>query len=82
MTLASVAGLIGMAASNLTTVMKGKHDVRASTLEAIAAALDAEWVLVPRECRAAVDRIFEGKSIGPDHEAKTSVELVLEEKSQ
>ncbi|MBX3219739.1 MAG: helix-turn-helix domain-containing protein [Labilithrix sp.] len=75
--LADAARVIGMAASNLATAIQGKHDVRASTLEAIAAALDADWVLVPREHRLAVQRLLEGKGTGPDQEAKTSVELLL-----
>ncbi|WP_454726540.1 MULTISPECIES: helix-turn-helix domain-containing protein [Cupriavidus] len=77
--LAEVARLIGMAPSNLTTALSGKSDVRASTLEAIGAALDAEWVLVPREHLLAVRRLLEGKDSGPDRDARTSVEMFLEQ---
>jgi len=78
MPLAAVARLIGMAASNLTTALKGRNDVRASTLDAVAAALDAEWVLVPREHLAPVQRLLAGKDTGPDRQARTSVEMLLE----
>jgi transcriptional regulator with XRE-family HTH domain len=78
-TLAKVGQRIGMAPSNLATVLSGKHDVRASTLEAIAAALDAEWVLVPREHHVAVQRLVAGQGTGPDLDAKTSVELLREQ---
>ncbi len=79
--LGEVARLIGMAPSNLTTALSGRSDVRASTLEAVGAALDAEWVLVPREHLLAVKRLIEGKDSGPDREAKTSVEMFLEQES-
>ncbi|MGO4156327.1 helix-turn-helix domain-containing protein [Cupriavidus basilensis] len=79
--LGEVARLIGMAPSNLTTALSGRSDVRASTLEAVGAALDAEWVLVPREHLLAVKRLVEGKDSGPDREAKTSVEMFLEQES-
>lgn len=79
--LRDIARLIGMAASNLTTALSGRHDVRASTLEAVGAALHAEWVLVPREHLLAVRRLIEGKDSGPDHEAKTSVEMFLGQES-
>jgi len=77
-TLVKVGQRLGMAPSNLATALSGKHDVRASTLEAIAAALDAEWILVPREDRQSVLRVLTGQGTGPDHEAKTSVELLRE----
>ena len=73
-----LAELIGMARPNLVTTLAGKHDARGATLDALAAALNAEWVLVPKEHLAAVRRILEGKDIGPDRDAKSAAELFLE----
>ncbi|HTD04519.1 helix-turn-helix domain-containing protein [Undibacterium sp.] len=61
-----IAKLVGMAPSNATNSLAGKIDVRASTLEAFADALDAKWVLVPRHLLPEIERILSGKSIGPD----------------
>lgn len=77
LSLADVGRLIGMAPSNLSAALSGKQDVRASTLNAIAAALDAEWVLVPKEQLEEVRQILAGKSAGPDRAAPTSVDLLL-----
>jgi transcriptional regulator with XRE-family HTH domain len=77
---ARLAELVGMARPNLVTTLSGKHDTRGSTLEALAGALDAEWVLVPKEHLALVQRVLEGRDTGPDHEAKSAVELFLEKK--
>ncbi|MGO4282485.1 helix-turn-helix domain-containing protein [Cupriavidus sp. RAF20_2] len=77
LSLGAVGRLIGMAAPNLSVALSGKQDVRGSTLEAIATALDAEWVLVPREHLAEVQRTVSGKATGPDRAAPTSVDLLL-----
>jgi transcriptional regulator with XRE-family HTH domain len=79
-TLARLAELVGMARPNLVTALSGKHDTRGSTLEAVADALNAEWVLVPKEQIAAVRRTLEGHDTGPDRQAKTAVEIFLEKK--
>ena len=75
-----LADLVGMARPNLVTTLSGKHDTRGSTLEALAGALDAQWVLVPKERLVAVQRILEGLDTGPDRAAKSAVELFLEKK--
>ncbi|WP_423198651.1 MULTISPECIES: helix-turn-helix domain-containing protein [unclassified Cupriavidus] len=75
--LTTLAQLVGMAPPNLSTALSGRTDVRASTLDALASALDAEWVLVPRNQVPAVRRLLEGKESGPDREAPTSVDLLL-----
>lgn len=77
LSLADIGRVIGMAASNLSVALSGKQDVRASTLSAIATALDAEWVLVPREQVDEVRQVLSGKSAGPDRAAPTSVDLLL-----
>lgn len=73
----ALAQLVGMAPPNLSTALSGRADVRSSTLSALASALDAEWVLVPRDQAPAVRRLLEGKESGPDREAPTSVDLLL-----
>lgn len=42
-------------------------DARVSTIDALAAGLDAEWVLVPRHLVPEVNRLLQGKTIGPDN---------------
>jgi DNA-binding Xre family transcriptional regulator len=78
MTLTMLASQIGMARPNLTAAMSGRHDTRASTLESVAFALDAEWMLVPKEHREEVQRVIEGKGPGPDRDAKSAADLFLE----
>jgi transcriptional regulator with XRE-family HTH domain len=59
MTLAAIGAIVGMAVPNLSAVLRGRGDTKASTLVSIASALDAEWVLVPKsridEVRRAID---------------------------
>ena len=50
-----LAKAVGMAASNLSVTLSGRTDVQSSTLEALAEALGASWVLVPRERSVAVE---------------------------
>jgi transcriptional regulator with XRE-family HTH domain len=80
-TLTALAPLVGMARPNLTAALSGRHDPRASTLDAIAFALDAQWVLVPRERLEAVERALEGKDAGPDRDAKSAADLFMESQS-
>ncbi|MES2071716.1 MAG: XRE family transcriptional regulator [Pseudomonadota bacterium] len=61
-----IAKLVAMAPSNASNSLSGKIDVRASTLEAFADALDAKWMLVPRHLLPEIERLLSGKSIGPD----------------
>lgn len=60
MSLAAIGGIVGMAVSNLSAILRGRGDTKASTLGAIASALDAEWVLVPREHLQEVRRAVNG----------------------
>ena len=71
-----IADVIGMNVANVYRILGSERDIRASTLEAFADALDAKWVLVPRHLMAEVERLQSGKSIGPD-EGPSSVELLL-----
>lgn len=62
----SIAKVTGIAAPHVSTILKGQRDVQASTLDALAAAVDAEWVLVPKHLLAEVERLLSGKAVGPD----------------
>nr|WP_091792984.1 helix-turn-helix domain-containing protein [Burkholderia sp. WP9] len=72
-----LAELLGIARSNLSATLAGRHDARGSTLDALAAGLDAEWVLVPKEHMPVVRQVLAGKGTGPDLEAKSAAELFL-----
>lgn len=61
-----VAQLTGIAAPHVSTMLKGQKDVQASTLAALADAVDAEWVLVPKHLMPEVQRLLSGKAVGPD----------------
>lgn len=78
-TLPDIARTVGMARQNLGASLSGRHDPRASTLDGVAAALDAEWVLVPREYREEVRQVLAGKGAGPDTSAKSAADLFLGE---
>lgn len=57
---ADIAQDIGMQLSNLYRLLSGRYDTRASTLDALATTLNAEWVLVPKNLRPDVDRLISG----------------------
>lgn len=57
--LATIGAIIGMAVPNLSAVLRGRGDTKASTLASIASALDAEWVLVPKARIDEVRRVIE-----------------------
>ena len=69
--------LTGIARSNLSATLAGRHDARGNTLDALAAGLDAQWVLVPKEHLAAVRQVLAGKGTGPDLEAPSAAEMFL-----
>ncbi|MEC3766193.1 MULTISPECIES: helix-turn-helix domain-containing protein [Cupriavidus] len=77
--LGELGRILGMAAQNLSAILLGKKDSRASTLEALAAALDAQWVLVPNERLAEVRQVLEGKGGGPDRGARAALDIFLEQ---
>ncbi|CAJ95850.1 transcriptional regulator [Cupriavidus sp. SK-4] len=78
-TLTEIGRVLGMASQNLSAILLGKKDSRASTLEALAAALDAEWVLVPNERAQEVRQVLEGKGSGPDRSARSAVDIFLDQ---
>lgn len=69
--------LIGMAHQNLSAILRGEKDSRASTFEALAGAMDAEWVMVPKEKLAEVRQVLEGKGSGPDRTARSTLDYLL-----
>ncbi|RDK11407.1 transcriptional regulator [Cupriavidus lacunae] len=77
-TLTDIGRVLGMATQNLSAILLGKKDSRASTLEALAAALDAQWVLVPNERVQEVRQVLEGKGSGPDRSARGALDIFLE----
>ncbi|MDE2288798.1 MAG: helix-turn-helix transcriptional regulator [Burkholderiales bacterium] len=77
MSLAEVGRLLGMAVPNVSAILLGKKDSRASTLEALASSLNAEWVLVPNEHLAEVRQVLAGKGGGADRTARGAVDIFL-----
>ncbi|WP_206957372.1 helix-turn-helix domain-containing protein [Trinickia acidisoli] len=83
MSLAAIGGIVGMAVPNLSAVLRGRGDTKASTLASIASALDAEWVLVPKEHLDEVRYAIESKSAcagtgagaAPDNPAPRTIEI-------
>jgi transcriptional regulator with XRE-family HTH domain len=65
-TLQSLASLTAMSVPQVSNVLSGKLDSRISTFEALADAMDARLVLIPKHLLPEVSRLLSGKTIGPD----------------
>jgi predicted transcriptional regulator len=65
-TLQSLANLTAMSMPQVSNVLSGKVDARLSTCEALADAMDARLVLIPKHLLPEVSRLLSGKTIGPD----------------
>ena len=65
-TLQSLGSLTGMSVPQVSNVLSGKVDSRISTCEALANAMDASLVLIPKHLLPEVARLLSGKVIGPD----------------
>lgn len=65
-TLQSLATLTAMSVPQVSNVLSGKLDSRLSTFEALADAMDASLVLIPKHLLPEVSRLLSGKTIGPD----------------
>ncbi len=65
-TLQSLASLTAMSMPQVSNVLSGKVDSRLSTCEALADAMDARLVLIPKHLLPEVSRLLSGKTIGPD----------------
>ncbi|OFA03864.1 helix-turn-helix domain-containing protein [Duganella phyllosphaerae] len=75
-TLQSLATVTGMSVPQVSNVLGGKVDARFGTVEALANALDASVVVVPRHLLPEVERLLSGKAIGPD-DVPSSVDRFL-----
>ncbi|MET3119834.1 DNA-binding Xre family transcriptional regulator [Undibacterium sp. GrIS 1.8] len=71
-----VSRIIGIEVSNLYRMFKNEPDVRSSTLDDLASALDAKWVLVPKHLLPEVERLISGKPIGVD-DAPSSIDRLF-----
>ncbi|MDM5181493.1 helix-turn-helix transcriptional regulator [Massilia sp. DJPM01] len=74
-TLQQIHDVTGIATSSISKLLSGKSDAKAGTLEALADALDATWVLVPKHLLPEVQRLLSGKAIGPDEAPSTVDQL-------
>jgi transcriptional regulator with XRE-family HTH domain len=82
--MADLGVLVGMKRSNLSATLAGRHDTRGSTLEGLAAGLDAQWVLVPKEKIVEVQRVLARGDAEPgddylssDYAAPSAAKLLL-----
>lgn len=74
-TLQRIHDVTGIATSSLSKLLSGKSEAKSGTLEALADALDATWVLVPKHVLPEVQRLLSGKAIGPDEAPSTVDQL-------
>jgi len=65
-TLQNLANLTGMSVPQVSNVLGGKVDSRLGTVEALADAMEASLVLIPKHLLPEVARLLSGKAIGPD----------------
>jgi transcriptional regulator with XRE-family HTH domain len=75
LTLQQIHAVTGIATSSVSKLLNGKSEAKSGTLEALASALDASWVLVPRHLLPEVQRLLSGKAIGPDAAPSTVDQL-------
>ncbi len=75
-TLQAISSLVGMSVPQVSNVLSGKVDSRLSTVEALADAMDASLVLIPKHLLPEVARLLSGKAIGPD-DVPTTVDRLL-----
>ena len=65
-TLQNLASLTAMSVSQISNALSGKVDSRLTTFIALADAMDASLVLIPKHLLPEVSRLLSGKTIGPD----------------
>lgn len=75
-TLDDLAVLTGLANTTISQILSGKRDSRVGTCELLAAAMDANLVLIPNHLMPEVQRLLSGKAIGPD-DVPTAAEMIL-----
>lgn len=77
-TLQSLATLTAMSVPQVSNALSGKVDSRLSTLDALAGAMDASLVLIPKHLLPEVSRLLSGKTVGPD-DVPSTVDRLLGE---
>lgn len=75
-TLQYLATLTGMSVPQVSNVLGGKVDARLGTVEALANAMEANVVVIPKHLLPEVERLLSGKAIGPD-DVPSSVDRFL-----
>lgn len=75
-TLEALSQLTGLANASISQILSGKRDPRVGTCELLAAAMDANLVLIPNHLMPEVQRLLSGKAIGPDN-VPTAAEMIL-----
>ena len=75
-TLQYIATLTGMSVPQVSNVLGGKVDARFGTVEALANAMEASVVVIPKHLLPEVERLLSGKAIGPD-DVPSSVDRFL-----
>ncbi|TYQ18981.1 UNVERIFIED_ORG: helix-turn-helix protein [Zoogloea ramigera] len=75
-TLQYLATLTGMSVPQVSNVLGGKVDARLGTIEALANAMEASVVVIPKHLLPEVERLLSGKAIGPD-DVPSSVDRFL-----
>jgi transcriptional regulator with XRE-family HTH domain len=80
MSIGDLAGLSSMDASTVSDVLEGRYDALESTLEALAAGLNAKWVLVPTDLLPPIRKILSVTGCDPDYDAPSAAELFLSRK--
>jgi len=71
-----LATLTGMSVPQVSNVLGGKVDARLGTIEALANAMEASVVVIPKHLLPEVERLLSGKAIGPD-DVPSSVDRFL-----
>lgn len=71
-----LATLTGMSVPQVSNVLGGKVDARLGTVEALANAMGASVVVIPKHLLPEVERLLSGKAIGPD-DVPSSVDRFL-----
>lgn len=71
-----LATLTGMSVPQVSNVLGGKVDARFGTVEALANAMEASVVVIPKHLLPEVERLLSGKAIGPD-DVPSSVDRFL-----
>jgi transcriptional regulator with XRE-family HTH domain len=77
-TVREIASVVGMDPANVYRVLRSPKDVRESTLEGLAGALDAKWMLVPKHLLPEVERLISGKAVGLD-DSPSSLDMLFGE---